>query len=32
MLIKNAQNQWKYEGTPIPFPDVYPMVEVPPDG
>jgi hypothetical protein len=23
---------WKYQGEPIPFPDVYPMAEVPPGG
>lgn len=31
-LIKNSQGQWKYEGDSIPFPEVYPMAEVPAHG
>jgi hypothetical protein len=31
-LIKAADGKYKYEGDPIPFPDVFPMAEVPPEG
>jgi hypothetical protein len=31
-LIKTADGKYKYEGDPIPFPDVFPMAEVPAEG
>jgi Ferritin-like len=31
-LIKTAGGKWKYEGAPVPFPEVFPMAEVPAAG
>jgi hypothetical protein len=31
-FVKNAAGKWKPEGDPIPFPEVYPMAEVPEGG
>ena len=31
-LVQTPDHHWAYDGTPIPFPDVYPMAEVPPGG
>jgi hypothetical protein len=28
-LVRNAGGEWKFEGDPLPFPDTYPMAEVP---
>ena len=31
-LVQTPDHHWAYDGTPIPFPDVYPMAEVPAGG
>jgi hypothetical protein len=31
-LVRDAEGQWKFEGETLPFPEVFPMAEVPPGG